>query len=62
MNLNGNNEHDYVLESMKKHGIPATLENYLGLAYPEGLPENFGYEHHMGLPEEIRKDIDKNNN
>jgi len=32
------------------------------LAYPEGLPENFGYEHHMGLPEEIRKDIDKNNN
>ena len=62
MNLNGNNEHDYVLESMKKHNIPTTLENYIGLAYPEGLPEDFGYEGHMQLPEEIRKDIDKDNN
>ena len=43
---------------MKKHGIPITIDNYLGLAYPEGLPENYGHEHHMQLPEEIRQMID----
>jgi hypothetical protein len=57
MNLNGNSN-DLILESMKKHGIPVTLDNYLGLAYPEGLPENYGHEHHMQLPEEIRQIID----
>ena len=43
---------------MKKHGIPITIDNYLGLAYPEGLPENYGHEHHMQLPEEILQMID----
>jgi hypothetical protein len=56
MNPNGNN--DLVLESMKKHGIPVTFENYMGLAYPEGIPEGFGHEDHMNLPEEIRKMVD----
>jgi hypothetical protein len=57
MNLNGNNK-DLILESMKKHGIPVTFENYMGLAYPEGLPEEYGHENHMQLPEEIRQMID----
>jgi hypothetical protein len=57
MNPNGNSN-DLILESMKKHGIPVTWDNYLGLAYPEGLPEDYGHEHHMQLPEEIRQMID----
>ena len=57
MNPNGKNE-DLLLESMKKHNIPVTFENYMGLAYPEGLPEDYGHEHHMQLPEEIRKMVD----
>jgi hypothetical protein len=57
MNLNGNNK-DLILESMKKHGIPVTFENYMGLAYPEGLPDDYGHENHMQLPEEIRQMID----
>lgn len=57
MNLNGKSN-DLILESMKKHGIPVNFENYMGLAYPEGIPDNFGHEDHMNLPEEIRKMID----
>lgn len=57
MNPNGNNK-DHILATMEKHGIPITLDNYLGLAYPEGLPEDYGHEHHMQLPEEIRKMVD----
>jgi hypothetical protein len=58
MHLNGKNEEDLLLATMKRHNIPITLENYLGLAYPEGLPENYGQENHMQLPEEIRQMID----
>jgi len=57
MNLNGKSN-DLILESMKKHGIPINFENYMGLAYPEGIPDNFGHEDHMNLPEEIRKMVD----
>lgn len=57
MNPSGNSN-DLILESMKKHGIPITWDNYLGLAYPDGLPEDYGHEHHMQLPEEIRQMID----
>jgi hypothetical protein len=57
MNPNGNNK-DLILESMKKHGIPVTFENYMGLAYPEGLPDDYGHENHMQLPKEIRQMID----
>ena len=57
MNLNGNNK-DLILQSMEKHGIPITLDNYLGLAYPDGFPEDYGHDHHMQLPEEIRQMID----
>lgn len=34
-------ETDFALELLKKFGLPLTRENYLGLAYPEGLPEEF---------------------
>ena len=49
------NEPDFVLDLLKKFGLPLTRENYLGLAYPEGLPEGWGAEGETGLPEEIRK-------
>jgi hypothetical protein len=49
------NEPDFVLDLLKKFGLPLTRENYLGLAYPEGLPEGWGAEGEAGLPEEIRK-------
>ena len=48
-------EPDYVLQQLKDFNIPVTRENYLGLAYPEGLPEDWGAEGEAGLPEEIRK-------
>jgi hypothetical protein len=35
---------DYVVKLLKKAGLPVTRENYIGLAYPEGLPEDFGEE------------------
>ncbi len=49
------NEPDFVLDLLNKFGLPLTRENYLGLAYPEGLPEGWGAEGETGLPEEIRK-------
>ena len=45
-------ETDYVLQLLKQFGLPLTRENYLGLAYPEGLPEDFD---ETTLPLEIRK-------
>ena len=48
-------EPDFVLDLLKKYGLPLTRENYLGLAYPEGLPEDWGAEGEAGLPEEISK-------
>ena len=53
-NQPSHNEPDFVLDLLKKFGLPLTRENYLGLAYPEGLPENWGAEGEAGLPEEIR--------
>jgi hypothetical protein len=46
---------DYVLDLLKQFNLPLTRDNYLGLAYPEGLPEDWGAEGEAGLPEEIRK-------
>ena len=45
---------DYVLSMLKKHHIPVTRENYLGLAYPDGIPKDWGAEQEMGLPPSIR--------
>jgi hypothetical protein len=48
-------EQDYVLELLQKFKLPLTRENYLGLAYPEGLPKDWGAENEMELPEQFRK-------
>ena len=47
-------EVDYVLELLKKFNLPLTRENYLGLAYPEGMPETWGAETEGELPKEIQ--------
>jgi len=47
-------EPDYVLDLLKQFQIPLTRENYLGLAYPEGLPETWGAENEIQLPKEIQ--------
>ncbi len=44
------NEPDYVLNLLKKFNLPLTKENYLGLAYPEGAPEDLD---ESSLPKEI---------
>ena len=46
---------DYVLDLLKKYNLTLTRDNYLGLAYPEGLPEDWGAEGEAGMLEEIRK-------
>ena len=48
-------EPDCVLDLLKQFNLPVTRENYLSLAYPEGLPEDWGAEGEASLPEEIRK-------
>lgn len=44
-------EVDFVVRLLQKAGLPLTRENYLGLAYPEGVPEDLD---EMSLPPEIR--------
>jgi hypothetical protein len=51
----GHSEQDYVLNLLKQFNMPVTRENYLNLAYPEGLPEDWGAEGEASLPEEFRK-------
>lgn len=51
----GYSEQDYVLDLLKQFNVLLTRENYLNLAYPEGLPEDWGAEGEASLPEEIRK-------
>jgi hypothetical protein len=41
-----------VIELLNKAKIPLTKENYLGLAYPDGVPEDFD---DSTIPEQIRK-------
>lgn len=45
-------EPDFVLDLLKQAGLPLTRENYLGLAYPEGVPEDLD---ESSLPEQIRQ-------
>ena len=45
-------EQDFVVSLLKKGGLPLTRENYLGLAYPEGVPEDLD---ESSLPQEIRQ-------
>ena len=45
---------DDIIEFMLKHDIPITRERYLGIAYPNGLPEDYGFELEAELPEELQ--------
>ncbi len=45
-------ESDFTLQLLAKAGMPLTRENYLGLAYPEGVPDDLD---EMSLPSQIRK-------
>ena len=49
--LNGK-EPDYVLELLQEFNLPITRENYLGLAFPEGVPLEL---EESSLPPEIRQ-------
>ncbi len=42
---------DYVVQLLQKFNLPVTRENYLGLAYPEGVPKDLD---ETTLPQEIR--------
>jgi hypothetical protein len=48
----GGKEQDFVLDLLLKFNLPVTRENYLGLAYPEGVPEELD---ETSLPEQIRQ-------
>ena len=45
-------EQDFVLALLKKFNVPLTRDNYLGLAYPEGVPADLD---ESSLPPEIRQ-------
>lgn len=45
------NQVDFVVKLLQKAGLPVTRENYLGLAYPEGVPDDLD---ELSLPPEIR--------
>lgn len=45
-------EPDFVVELLQKAGLPVTRENYLGLAYPDGVPKDLD---ESSLPAEIRQ-------
>ena len=42
---------DPIVEWLQKNGYPVTRENYLDVAYPNGLPEDYGHELESELPE-----------
>ena len=42
---------DYVVNLLQQFNLPVNRENYLGLAYPDGVPEDLD---ELSLPEEIR--------
>lgn len=44
-------EEDFVLELLKQANLPLTRDNYIGLAYPDGVPEDFD---EGTLPPEIK--------
>jgi hypothetical protein len=48
-------ERDPLLGFMRARGIPLTRENYLDLAYPDGLPDPWTAELEGQLPIELRE-------
>lgn len=49
--LQTGSEQDFVLDLLKQFNLAVTRENYLGLAYPEGVPEDLD---ETSLPVQIR--------
>jgi len=47
---------DCVLLMMVRKGIPLTRQNYFDLAYPDGLPEDWGAELESELPDVIQRE------
>ncbi len=41
---------DPVLESLMDRNVPPTLENYLALAYPDGVPDPMPEEQRVAIP------------
>jgi hypothetical protein len=56
MNQNGNA--DPIMQSMKKYNMPMTRESYIGLAYPEGIPNDAELE--SMLPKQFQAPVDPN--
>lgn len=52
-------EDDLLVKWMTKHGIPLTRENYLEIAYPEGLPIPWTAELEAQLPSELQQPLPK---
>jgi hypothetical protein len=46
-----------LLETMKANGIPLTRENYLNLAYPDGVPDPMPAELEGEIPLDLRTAI-----
>ena len=45
-------ETDFVLALLRRANLPLTRENYLGLAYPDGVPDDLD---ETSLPPELRQ-------
>lgn len=45
---------DHVVDLLNEFGLPLTRDNYLNLAYPEGLPSDWSQSDELSLPENIR--------
>ena len=50
---------DDLLDYMRKAGLPPTRENYLAIAYPDGMPEDWTQELENELPPEFRQSLNK---
>jgi hypothetical protein len=46
---------DPLVETMIRLGIPVTRDNYLEMAYPEGIPEQWTAELEADLPDALRQ-------
>lgn len=56
MSQNGNNK-DHVLNTMKRYKMPLTRENYIAIAYPDGMPDDAELE--SALPLQFQKKTPK---
>ena len=48
-------ENDPIIQALEKYGMEVNRQNYLAFAYPDGVPEEFGAELEMELPEQFRE-------